>query len=203
MQRNENKQMQRGELQTVFKKMDAALTQLDNLDMLDTPIMAQIVPLIESAVYITQTHSTHSTKEQAAPTIQKLSWNDIKYKTATSHGMDSRTSLTYSFKHALKQLDSDLNHLENTDTLDNPILAKVTSLITRAADAAHTAVIQTTSGSYLPLLSEPRQGLITKATAPTHPRIPSSGQILANALRLNRACEDTEEPSSRIRSQPY
>ena len=212
MQQDESKQMYtRGELQTVLKRMDAALTQLDDSDMLDTPILAQIVPLIESAVNITQTHSTQLDKEQAAPTIQRLSWRDIKYKTATLQGMDSRTSLTYSFKHALKQLDSDLNHLDDTDTLNSSILAEIISLITRAADVAQTAAAQTTSGNYLPLLSEPRQGLVTKATAPMHPRIPSSGQILANAMQLNRACEDstpdTAAPSirrfSRTRSQPY
>ena len=178
----------RGELQTVFKRMDVALTQLDDSDLLDTPILAQIVPLIESAVNITHAHSTQLDPGQAVPMVLRLSWRDIKYKTAPLQGMDSRTSLTHSFKHALKQLDRDLNQLDDSDTLNNTILAEIILLITRAADTAQTAAAQTTPGNYLPLLS-------TQA-GPSHQG--HSSDAPSNTLkRTDSGQRNTAEPSMR------
>ena len=100
--------------------------------------------------------------------------------------MDARTSLTNRFRTALKQLDAALTLLDDSERLEDATLAQIVPLLENAANIAQTSVEQLVPGYFLPLLREPRQGLVTEATAPMHPHLPSSGQILANASRLNQ-----------------
>jgi hypothetical protein len=128
--------------------------------------------------------------------------------------MDTRTSLMNRFRTALRQLDAALTQLDDTGMLEDATLAQIVPLLENAANIAQSNVAQLVPGHFLPLLQEPRQGLVTEATAPMHPRLPSSGQILANASPLNQASAwpsalDTRSGTpqnpigSSTRSRPY
>jgi hypothetical protein len=91
------------------------------------------------------------------------------------------------FRTALRRLDAALTQLDHSGTLDDATLAQIVALTENAANIAQSNAAQLVPGHFLPLLQEPRQGLVTEATAPMHPRLLSSGQILANASPLNQA----------------
>ena len=126
--------------------------------------------------------------QQTEPTSSGRS--RIKCKQAPLQSMDPHTNLMHRLGSAFNQLDAALTQLDTSNTLDDLFLAEIIPQITRAADEAQAAVARMAPGCYLLLLKEPRQGIVTEATAPMHPRLPSSGQILANATRLNQACAE-------------